>query len=987
MKHRIFIFILLLVGVSSTQVWSQEGKSAKTTSHTEDGYTYETVEDDPLNARIYTLDNGLEVYLSDYKESPRIQTYIAVRAGSKNDPADATGLAHYLEHILFKGTSKIGTINWGAEKPELDKIEQLFETYRRTTDEEARADIYHQIDSISLVAASHAIANEYDKMLSNIGATGTNAYTFVEQTVYVNNIPANQIEKWAEIEGERFSEVVPRLFHTELEAVYEEKNKGLDNDRRKTWEAMLSGLFKNHTYGTQTTIGTVEHLKNPSITEIKKYFDAYYVPNNIAICISGDIDYTETIKTIEKSFGHLQAKEVPEFEPGVEEEITEPIVKTVYGPDAENIALAFRFGGVSNDYGNDVPDPAYVKLISMLLSNGQAGLIDLNLNQQQKIIGGYSYELTLNDYSAHILGGRPRDGQSLEEVQEHLLTQIEMIKGGEFDEWLMEAVINDYKITRMKQFESNKSRADAFVDAFISNRSWEAYLKEIETLESIEKEDLMAFANERYGDNFVSVLKKTGRDTTIQKVPKPKITPVPVNRDTSSVFYREVMAKPSVAIEPVFLDYDKDIKKLKTKNKIPVNYVHNEENDLFTLHMKWNTGKDADPALSVAAGFMNYLGTSEKSAEDIKKEFFKLGCSYNFSVSDDEFHIVLSGLNENFGEALKLLDEIVSDAKPDQDVLNNKIADILKSRRDKKLSKDAILRSAMPSYAKYGTESSFKNVLSQEELMELKPEELTERISKMKGYDHKVLYYGPKKPKKLTKSLAKNFKLKSKLEEPPSVERFAHKPIDENVVYWVDYDMVQAEVLMLSKCVPFDIELVPVSALFNEYFGGSMGSLVFQEMRESKALAYSVRSRYENASRKGEPNYIVSYIGTQADKIEEAITGLEDLLDNMPHSKSHFKNARQSLRESITSSRITKASKLYNYESALKLGLEHDVRKDMFKAIDNLSLEEIGAFQEKYVKGQPKAILIVGSKNHIDFDALDKFGKVQQLQLDDIFGY
>ena len=204
-------------------------------------YEYVTVPGDSLRARIYTLDNGLTVYLTEYEDAPRIQTYIAVRAGSKNDPSYATGLAHYLEHMVFKGTSRLGTKDWEKEKAELAKIEALYEQYRQTKDETQRKKIYHQIDSISGVAATYAIANEYDKITTNLGFKGTNAYTWTDQTVYINDIPANQVEAWAALEAERFSELVPRLFHTELEAVYEEKNRGLDTDSRKAFEAMLFG--------------------------------------------------------------------------------------------------------------------------------------------------------------------------------------------------------------------------------------------------------------------------------------------------------------------------------------------------------------------------------------------------------------------------------------------------------------------------------------------------------------------------------------------------------------------------------------------------------------------------------------------------------------------------------------------------------------------------------------------------------------------------
>ena len=384
---------------------------------------YESFANDPLNARVYTLDNGLKVYLSVYKDAPRVQTYIAVRAGSKNDPADATGLAHYLEHMLFKGTDKYGSLDFEKEKELIDKIEALYEEYRTIDmdDVENRSRVYAQIDSVSGEAAKFAIANEYDKMVSGIGAKGTNAYTSAESTVYVNDIPSNQLEKWLSIEAERFRNPVFRLFHTELEAVYEEKNRGLDNDGRKMFEAMLSGLFQNHTYGTQTTIGTVEHLKNPSLTEIRKYFNKYYVPNNMAICLSGDFDPDQVIVWINEKFGSFERKEDPIFTPGVEEPITSPIIKEVYGPDVERVYLAFRFPGIEER------ETQIMRLIDMILSNSQAGLVDLNLNQQQKVLNASCFPYTLKDYSTHILYGIPKEGQSLEEVKDLLLKPLNHI--------------------------------------------------------------------------------------------------------------------------------------------------------------------------------------------------------------------------------------------------------------------------------------------------------------------------------------------------------------------------------------------------------------------------------------------------------------------------------------------------------------------------------------------------------------------------------
>ncbi len=278
--------------------------------------------------------------------------------------------------------------------------------------------MYHQIDSISGLASKIAIANEYYKMLANIGAKGTNAYTSLEKTVYVNDIPSNQLERWATIESERFRNPVLRLFHTELEAVYEEKNRGLDSDGRKTWEALFAGLWPNNTYGSQTTIGTIEHLKNPSLTEIKKYYNTYYVPNNMAICLAGDFNPDEVIKVIADKFGAMKSKPVPVYEPFIEKPITAPVIKEVIGPDAEGVMLGYRFGGASTR------DAGMIMLINKLLYNEKAGLIDLELNQQQKVWEGYCFDMACKDYSAHVFGATPKEGQSLEQAKDLFLDDI-----------------------------------------------------------------------------------------------------------------------------------------------------------------------------------------------------------------------------------------------------------------------------------------------------------------------------------------------------------------------------------------------------------------------------------------------------------------------------------------------------------------------------------------------------------------------------------
>ena len=366
-----------------------------------DSRPYESVDGDPMQSRIYTLDNGLKVYLTVNKDEPRIQTFIAVRAGGKNDPAETTGLAHYLEHIMFKGTDSFGTSDYEAERPLLDSIRALYEVYRQTTDDQQRKDIYARIDSISYLASTYAIANEYDKLMASIGSNGTNAYTSTDVTCYTEDIPSNEVENWAIVQADRFQHMVIRGFHTELEAVYEEYNRGLTNDFEKMYDKICTLLFPHHPYGQQTIIGSQEHLKNPSITNIEAYFQKYYVPNNIAICMSGDLDFDETMDIIEKYFGEWQGHDIEPLTYEPEQPITEPQTAEVYGLQTEMVMLGWRLPG-ANDQTLDL-----LELASGILQNGKAGLIDNDLLQGQRVLQAMAFPDANADYSGFYLIGMP----------------------------------------------------------------------------------------------------------------------------------------------------------------------------------------------------------------------------------------------------------------------------------------------------------------------------------------------------------------------------------------------------------------------------------------------------------------------------------------------------------------------------------------------------------------------------------------------------
>ncbi len=942
---------------------------------------YTTVPGDSLHTRIYTLKNGLTIYMSPYHDEPRIYTSIAVRAGSKNDPAETTGLAHYLEHMLFKGTDSLGSLDYEKEHVELQKITDLYEEYRSTANIEKRAAIYKKIDSLSNAAAGFTVPNEYDKLLSSIGAQGTNAYTWVEQTVYVNDIPSNKFDHWLTIEAERFRNPVMRLFHTELETVYEEKNMTMDSDSRKIWENLFAGLFKKHTYGTQTTIGKAEHLKNPSIKNVIDYYRSHYVPNNMALCIAGDFEPDAMIKLIDEKFSVLEPKELPAFTPAVEDEITKPLITRVKGPESEELVIGFRFNGVNS------LDADYLTLVDKILFNHTAGLIDLNLNQQQRVLDATSSVIMMKDYSAHILTGKPREGQSLEEVQTELLDQLELLKEGKFPDWLLEATINDLKVEQLKLYETNRGRVEAYVDSFVWGMPWQEHVSNIDRLQKITKEELISFARKHYSSNYVAIFKEHGTPESENKIQKPPITPLTVNRNTSSPFAEQILAKKSEETSPSFLDFKKDIGFFEVNPSVKLHYLHNSENELFSLYYVFDIGKNNSKKIDLALDYLSYLGTSELTPKEFSQELYKVGASFSAFTSDNYVYLKLSGLQKNSAAAIRLLEKLLVDTRPDNDALEKLKAGVIKERADDKLSKKKILFEAMTSYGKYGPVSPFTNVLSNSELEKVTSKELLEEIQSLLQYSHRVLFYGPASSEELLRELHAVRHYPASFKTPPANDPYKDLEQNDNLVYVVDYDMTQAEVILLTRDELYNPSIVPLSTLFNEYYGGGMSSVVFQELREAKALAYSVFSVFKTPKQKKEHNYIVSYIGTQADKLPEALEGISNLMAELPKSPQLFASAQNGILQKISTERLTKTEILFSYEEAIRLGHDHDIRKDIYQGAGSMNLNDIEQFHKSHFNNKKHVMLVLGNKKNLDMATLRKYGTVRELKVDDIFGY
>ena len=408
-------------------------------------------------------------------------------------------------------------------------------------------------------------------------------------------------------------------------------------------------------------------------------------------------------------------------------------------------------------------------------------------------------------------------------------------------------------------------------------------------------------------------------------------------------------------------------------------------NSIFNLNIIFDMGQDHDRMVSLAAGYLDYLGTDKYSPEALKQEFYKVGISSNVYSGNDKTYVGISGLKENLDDGLALLEDLWDNAEPDQEAYDKYVESILKGRQDAKTQKRNIFFNGMMNYAKYGEDSRLRNIYSEEELRAIDPADLVEKIKEMRSYKQRIFYYGNDVDAALA-SLEKYHSVPETLNDYPEKRSYANLSTGGKV-YFVDYDMVQSEIMLLSKGDTFDPDKMAASRLFNTYFGSGLSSIVFQEIRESKSLAYSAYSAYSMASEEGKPDYTMAYVGTQANKLEQAVDAMMDLMTEMPEAEDQFRQAKEATLKKIAAQRITKSNIFWTYERLKKRGITEDYRKEMYEKIEKMTLNDLKTFFNENISGQDYNVMVIGNKNDVDFDALAQLGEVTQLDIDYLFNY
>jgi predicted Zn-dependent peptidase len=784
-----------------------------------------------------------------------------------------------------------------------------------------------------------------------------------------------------ELESERFRMMALRLFHTELETVYEEFNITQDNDYRKVSKVMREELFPKHPYGTQTTIGEPDHLKNPSHVNIQQFFDTYYVPNNMALVLAGDFDPDEAVQWAMQYFGDYEAKEIPPFKYEEQPPIKKPILREVYGKEAPYVQLSWRGSNAKSK------DLLYYILIGNLLYNDKAGLLDINLNQQQKVLSASAYYLQHEDYGIFTVYGKPRVGQTLEDVSQLLLEQLDKLKSGEFEDWLLEAIYNDLQLERYTLAESNQARISALTNAFVLGVSWEDFLHQISALKKITKEDIITFANKHLQDNYVMVHKRQREDPGVIKVEKPPITAIPLDRSAISDFGQSFLSKKSQRLSPVFVDYDEAIERIDLENGLRVHRVRNPHEHLFRMDFIFEMGKANDLLLPLALTYLPYLGTNHYSPSEFQQRLYKLGISIDFYAGLERSYLSISGLEKSAEEGLALLEHLVREAQPNPEALQNVKADILTKRENAQQNRNFIVRNGLQNFGKYGTQSPLSFKLNAAELEQIQPASLISLIHDIFGYQHEVYYYGQNELPVVSQLLLRHHRVSKPLKAIPPAKQFATVDNHQNQVFIYDFPIVQTDVLMISKGTPqFNLEEYLYSNIYNDYFGYGLSSVVFQEIRESRALAYSTYAMNESPSKKDKAHFLKAYVGTQPDKLKEAIGALHGIIQDMPVSASQIEHARQSILKKIESERVTPGRQFWEYKNNLDRGLSQDIRKDLYTFIQDLTPQQLIDFQMEYIRDRKFNLLLLGDRTKLDMDYLSSIGPVQEIGLKDVFG-
>ena len=935
-----------------------------------------------LKVKEYRLENGLTVWLNEDHSQPKVFGAVVVKAGAKDCPD--TGIAHYFEHMMFKGTDRIGTLDYESEKVLLDSIAMKYDELAMTEDTAARARLQKEINELSIRSSEYVIPNEFNRLINRFGGSGLNAATSYDATIYFNTFSPQYMVQWAEINSERLINPVFRLFQSELETVYEEKNMYGDFIGDQVMDTLMARYFGPHPYA-YPIIGSTKNLKNPRLTEMHKFFEDYYVASNMALILSGDFDAQQVMPILEKAFSRIRSGNAPKQEKVMLPPFNGRETMKVKFPIPFIKAMGLGFRGVSANHEDQVALNIAVNLLNN--ANG-TGYLD-KLMVEHKLMGALAINESMNEAGILAVAIMPKLLiQSYSSAEKMVWDEINRVKNGDFSDEMFNSLKLEQKRQYASSLENIDSRATIMMNLFSQGKSWNDYLNEVARIESITKEDVVRVAQKYFSNNYLCVTKSTGKYPK-DNLPKPAFSPVvPRNADASSSYAKQLEKIPEQQVAPRIIDFEKDVKTSKLTPLVTLYTTPNPLNDIFTLNISYGIGALEQPELMQLTNYLQLLGTESLSFEQFRSRLQSIGSTLAFDVTPDAFVMKVTGFDNHIDETMKLVGDFIRHAKADDKKLRQIVDDAKVSEKAFFKSGDNVA-SALLEQVKYGDQSRYLRKLSLSQIKKLKGKDMLAIYDKVRSVQCDLHYCGTLPVEKVIGTIRQHLPLERTTIASNSPYYRELKQYDRPTVFFIDMpDMAQSIVYGYVKGDPVDDKASRhASRLFSVYFGGDMSSLMFQEIREFRSFAYRTSGRYQlpNHAHKGTAGSFTAMLSTQSDKTLDALGVLDSLIREMPLKPERVEAVKQTLVNRINNDYPPFRNLSEKVASARMEGFDRDPAEEFLRDIATMDMQDISRFYREQISGRPVVYVIAGNRKHIDMKKLAEYGTIIKVKKKDIY--
>lgn len=935
-----------------------------------------------LKVKEYRLENGLTVWLNEDHSQPKVFGAVVVKAGAKDCPD--TGIAHYFEHMMFKGTDRIGTLDYESEKVLLDSIAMKYDELAMTEDTAARARLQKEINELSIRSSEYVIPNEFNRLINRFGGSGLNAATSYDATIYFNTFSPQYMVQWAEINSERLINPVFRLFQSELETVYEEKNMYGDFIGGQVMDTLMARYFGPHPYA-YPIIGSTKNLKNPRLTEMHKFFEDYYVASNMALILSGDFDAQQVMPILEKAFSRIRSGNAPKQEKVMLPPFNGRETMKVKFPIPFIKAMGLGFRGVSANHEDQVALNIAVNLLNN--ANG-TGYLD-KLMVEHKLMGALAINESMNEAGILAVAIMPKLLiQSYSSAEKMVWDEINRVKNGDFSDEMFNSLKLEQKRQYASSLENIDSRATIMMNLFSQGKSWNDYLNEVARIESITKEDVVRVAQKYFSNNYLCVTKSTGKYPK-DNLPKPAFSPVvPRNADASSSYAKQLEKIPEQQVAPRIIDFEKDVKTSKLTPLVTLYTTPNPLNDIFTLNISYGIGALEQPELMQLTNYLQLLGTESLSFEQFRSRLQSIGSTLAFDVTPDAFVMKVTGFDNHIDETMKLVGDFIRHAKADDKKLRQIVDDAKVSEKAFFKSGDNVA-SALLEQVKYGDQSRYLRKLSLSQIKKLKGKDMLAIYDKVRSVQCDLHYCGTLPVEKVIGTIRQHLPLERTTVASNSPYYRELKQYDRPTVFFIDMpDMAQSIVYGYVKGDPVDDKASRhASRLFSVYFGGDMSSLMFQEIREFRSFAYRTSGRYQlpNHAHKGTAGSFTAMLSTQSDKTLDALGVLDSLIREMPLKPERVEAVKQTLVNRINNDYPPFRNLSEKVASARMEGFDRDPAEEFLRDIATMDMQDISRFYREQISGRPVVYVIAGNRKHIDMKKLAEYGTIIKVKKKGIY--